>query len=191
MCAEITVPVGPIITATRYGWSSVGLCLTCILVHRIRVYRHCYVYKLLLLCQSSFLPLVCIICRIAACNVVHAIPIAEAITHHTKVLLQNIPLYQKAGAGLAAGGLGALVGSPADLSLIRMQSDSTLPEAQRRNYKGVGDALTRIVKDEGAMGLFRGAGPTVTRAMALNMGMLASNDQASDLLRPPSPPPAS
>ena len=27
------------------------------------------------------------------------------------------------------------------------------------------------------MGLFRGAGPTVARAMALNMGMLASNDQ--------------
>lgn len=91
--------------------------------------------------------------------------------------MQNIPLYQKAGAGLAAGGLGALVGSPADLSLIRMQADSTLPEAQRRHYKGVGDALTRIVKDEGAIGLFRGAGPTVTRAMALNMGMLASNDQ--------------
>lgn len=34
---------------------------------------------------------------------------------------QAIPLYQKAGAGLAAGGMGALVGSPADLSLIRMQ----------------------------------------------------------------------
>jgi len=101
-------------------------------------------------------------------------------TDQTEILLQNIPLYQKAGAGLAAGGLGALVGSPADLSLIRMQSDSTLPEAQRRNYKGVGDALTRIVKDEGAIGLFRGAGPTVTRAMALNMGMLASNDQASN-----------
>lgn len=89
-------------------------------------------------------------------------------------------MYQKAGAGLAAGGLGALVGSPADLSLIRMQADSTLPEAQKRHYKGVGDALTRIVKDEGAIGLFRGAGPTVTRAMALNMGMLASNDQVRD-----------
>lgn len=73
------------------------------------------------------------------------------------------------------------MGSPADLSLIRMQSDSTLPAAQRRNYKGVGDALTRIVKDEGAIGLFRGAGPTVTRAMALNMGMLASNDQVGCL----------
>ena len=46
-----------------------------------------------------------------------------------------------------------------------------------RAVQGVGDALTRIVKDEGVGGLFRGAGPTVARAMALNMGMLASNDQ--------------
>ena len=35
--------------------------------------------------------------------------------------LQNIPLWQKALAGLTAGGLGALVGNPADLTLIRMQ----------------------------------------------------------------------
>lgn len=52
------------------------------------------------------------------------------------VHMQPIPLYQKAGAGLAAGGLGALVGSPADLSLIRMQSDATLPPEKRRNYTG-------------------------------------------------------
>lgn len=96
---------------------------------------------------------------------------------------EPLPLYQKAGAGLAAGGLGALVGSPADLSLIRMQADSTLPVDQRRNYKGVGDALTRIVREEGVGGLFRGAGPTVVRAMALNMGMLASNDQAKEMLQ--------
>jgi solute carrier family 25 oxoglutarate transporter 11 len=56
---------------------------------------------------------------------------------------QPSPLWQKAGAGLAAGGLGALVGSPADLSLIRMQADATVPLAQRRNYKGVGDAMVR------------------------------------------------
>lgn len=92
-------------------------------------------------------------------------------------VLQPLPLWQKALAGLTAGGLGALVGSPADLSLIRMQSDSTLPPEKRRNYKGVGDALMRIVKEEGPGGLFRGAGPTVVRAMSLNMGMLASNDQ--------------
>lgn len=35
----------------------------------------------------------------------------------------------------------------------------------------------RIVKEEGVGGLFTGAAPTVVRAMALNMGMLASNDQ--------------
>jgi solute carrier family 25 oxoglutarate transporter 11 len=96
---------------------------------------------------------------------------------------QAIPLYQKAGAGLMAGGLGAMVGSPADLSLIRMQADSTLPIERRRNYKSVVDALVRIVKEDGAKGLFTGAGPTVVRAMSLNMGMLASNDQAKELLK--------
>eukprot|EP00879_Flechtneria_rotunda_P001951 GHRR01002125.1.p1 GENE.GHRR01002125.1~~GHRR01002125.1.p1 ORF type:complete len:305 (+),score=89.29 GHRR01002125.1:141-1055(+) len=95
---------------------------------------------------------------------------------------KNLPLWQKAACGLAAGGLGALVGTPADLTLIRMQADSTLPAQQRRNYKGVGDAMTRIVKEDGVAGLFRGAGPTVVRAMALNMGMLASNDQAKEMI---------
>lgn len=95
---------------------------------------------------------------------------------------QNIPLWQKAAAGLTAGGLGALVGSPADLTLIRMQADATLPVEKRRGYKNVGDALVRIVKEEGVKGLFTGATPTVVRAMALNMGMLASNDQAKEML---------
>jgi hypothetical protein len=141
---------------------------------------------------------------------------------------KNLPLWQKAACGLSAGGIGALVGTPADLSLIRMQADTTLPPEQRRNYKGVVDAMvralggrggrglaisgvgwvwrawlgfrsecggcvahwlahpdprhltlsqTRIVRDDGVAGLFRGGGPTVVRAMALNMGMLASNDQ--------------
>lgn len=95
---------------------------------------------------------------------------------------KNLPLWQKAVAGLSAGGIGALVGSPADLTLIRMQADSTLPVEQRRNYKGVGDAFVRIVREDGVGGLFRGAGPTVVRAMSLNMGMLASNDQAREMI---------
>lgn len=93
-----------------------------------------------------------------------------------------LPLWQKAACGLTAGGLGALVGSPADLSLIRMQADTQLPPAERRNYKHAFDALGRIVKEEGVGGLFTGAGPTVVRAMALNMGMLASNEQAKEML---------
>lgn len=42
------------------------------------------------------------------------------------VHLQNLPLWQKAVAGLSAGGIGALVGSPADLTLIRMQVGTSL-----------------------------------------------------------------
>lgn len=39
---------------------------------------------------------------------------------------QNLPLWQKAACGLTAGGLGALVGTPADLTLIRMQASVPL-----------------------------------------------------------------
>ena len=71
-----------------------------------------------------------------------------------------LPLAQKAGAGLAAGGLGAMFGSPADLSLIRMQADKTLPVNERRNYKGVGDAFKRILAEEGMTAYWVGAVPT-------------------------------
>ncbi|CAN1294884.1 Mitochondrial dicarboxylate/tricarboxylate transporter DTC [Linum perenne] len=94
-----------------------------------------------------------------------------------------LPLYQKALCGLTAGAIGASVGSPADLALIRMQADATLPAAQRRHYTNAFHALSRIVADEGFLALWKGAGPTVVRAMALNMGMLASYDQSLELFR--------
>lgn len=83
---------------------------------------------------------------------------------------------------LSAGGLAAIVGNPADLSLIRMQADTMLPEAERRNYRHVGHAFSSIVRDEGVGGLFKGALPTATRAMALNFGMLGFNTLAKDAL---------
>lgn len=104
---------------------------------------------------------------------------AAALAHNDN---KPLPLWQKAGCGLAAGGLGALIGNPADLTLLRMQADTSLPMEQRRNYKGLVDAFSRIIKEEGPKGLFTGATPTVVRAMALNMGMLASNDQAKEML---------
>lgn len=94
-----------------------------------------------------------------------------------------LPLYQKALCGLTAGAIGASVGNPADLALIRMQADATLAEAQRRHYKNVFHALYRIVADEGVLSLWKGAAPTVVRAMALNMGMLASYDQSVEFFR--------
>merc|ERR1711920_1153705 len=95
---------------------------------------------------------------------------------------KTLPFWKTTVCALSAGGLAAIVGNPADLSLIRMQADTMLPEAKRRSYRGVGNALTSIVRDEGVGGLFKGAVPTATRAMALNFGMLGFNTMAKDKL---------
>jgi solute carrier family 25 oxoglutarate transporter 11 len=95
----------------------------------------------------------------------------------------TIGFKERAGAGLAAGGLAAVVGNPADLALIRMQSDGLKPLAQRANYTSVVDALTRIAKNEGVSRLWAGAYPTVVRAMALNFGQLAFFSEAKNQLK--------
>jgi solute carrier family 25 oxoglutarate transporter 11 len=96
---------------------------------------------------------------------------------------QKIGFAERAGAGLAAGGLAAVVGNPADLALIRMQSDGLRPAAERAHYKSVVDALVRISKNEGVAALWAGAYPTVVRAMALNFGQLAFFSEAKTRLQ--------
>lgn len=95
---------------------------------------------------------------------------------------EKTPLWKTAACSLSAGGLAAIVGNPADLSLIRMQADSMLPADQRRGYRHVGHAFSSIVKNEGVLGLFKGTAPTAVRAMALNFGMLAGNTYSKDAL---------
>lgn len=75
-------------------------------------------------------------------------------------------------ASLTAGAIGSIVGNPADLALIRMQSDNNLPANERRNYKNVFDAVFRTVREEGLFALWRGSTPTVLRAMAMNFSLL-------------------
>ncbi|TLD28920.1 hypothetical protein PspLS_03861 [Pyricularia sp. CBS 133598] len=90
---------------------------------------------------------------------------------------------ERAAAGLSAGGLAAMIGNPADLALIRMQSDGLKPKESRQNYKSVIDALARITKNEGIAALWSGATPTVVRAMALNFGQLAFFSEAKAQLK--------
>lgn len=87
-------------------------------------------------------------------------------------------------ASLFAGAIGSFVGNPADLALVRMQSDINLPENERRNYKHVGDALMRTVREEGITTLWRGSFPTVCRAMAMNFSLLVPFEEAKKLLSP-------
>lgn len=95
---------------------------------------------------------------------------------------ESISFAKTSLCALAAGGLGAVAGNPADLSLIRMQTDSMLPAEQRVNFKHVGHAFTDIIAKEGFVGMFAGVAPTAGRAMCLNLGMLAGNSKAKDLL---------
>ncbi|KAK1832498.1 putative 2-oxoglutarate/malate translocator [Podospora conica] len=102
---------------------------------------------------------------------------------------QAIGFKERTGASVAAGGIAAMIGNPADLALIRMQSDGMKPLAERRNYKSVIDALASITKSEGVAALWAGAGPTVVRAMALNFGQLATFSEAKAQLSKTNLPP--
>ena len=46
-------------------------------------------------------------------------------------------------------GIAALISCPAEVTLVRISNDQTLPAESRRNYKGVSDAFSRILKEEG------------------------------------------
>ena len=92
----------------------------------------------------------------------------------------DVNLKMKSVFGLTAGFVGALFGNPADLILIRLQSDSTLPVEQRRNYTGFVNAFNRIIKEEGVVKLWRGSFPTILRAMVLNFGMLGPFDELKE-----------
>jgi hypothetical protein len=106
-----------------------------------------------------------------------------SLTTKAKDQNRNVGFKERATAGLAAGGLAAMVGNPADLALIRMQSDGLKPLAERKNYKSVIDALSSIAKSEGIGALWSGAAPTVVRAMALNFGQLAFFSEAKAQLK--------
>ncbi|CAA7403715.1 unnamed protein product [Spirodela intermedia] len=94
----------------------------------------------------------------------------------------NLALHKKIAAGLVAGGVGAAVGNPADVAMVRMQADGRLPAAERRNYRGVGDAIARMVRSEGVGSLWRGSSLTINRAMIVTASQLATYDQAKEAI---------
>eukprot|EP00826_Nyctotherus_ovalis_P002539 TRINITY_DN1050_c0_g1_i3.p1 TRINITY_DN1050_c0_g1~~TRINITY_DN1050_c0_g1_i3.p1 ORF type:complete len:327 (+),score=78.37 TRINITY_DN1050_c0_g1_i3:141-983(+) len=84
---------------------------------------------------------------------------------------------EKSIASLCTGAIAAFIANPFDLALIRFQADGTLPVDQRRNYRHWFDALTKIVGTEGFFTLWKGAFPTIVRAMCMNLGMLVPYEE--------------
>jgi len=90
----------------------------------------------------------------------------------------------KMAAGVTAGGIAATMCCPVEVGLIRAQADGRAPPGERRNYKGLFDAVRRIKAEEGVPALWRGVGPTVGRGAVVSMTQLASYDQAKESLQP-------
>jgi solute carrier family 25 oxoglutarate transporter 11 len=108
--------------------------------------------------------------------------IFQTLSDRLKLEDGSLPFERKLGASLCAGGLGALIGTPADAALVRMQADTVLPAEQRRNYKHAGDALMKMMKNEGITGFFSGATPTILRGLSINVGMLTTYDAYKDFV---------
>jgi len=83
----------------------------------------------------------------------------------------------RVGVGALAGGIAAYISCPMEVAVVRLSNDSTLPEKERRNYKGVVDTATRIVKEEGVAAFWRGSTPFVQRAMMVGVFQVATLDQ--------------
>ena len=56
------------------------------------------------------------------------------------------------------------------------------PPEERRNYKNVFNAFSRIVREEGVTAMWSGAVPTMARAMSLNVAMLVTYDECKERL---------
>ncbi|KAJ8715302.1 hypothetical protein PYW08_005283 [Mythimna loreyi] len=98
---------------------------------------------------------------------------------------RGIPSFpMKITMGVFAGGIGAFIGTPAEVALIRMTADGRLPPEKKRNYKNVFNAISRITREEGVTTLWRGAGATVSRAMVVNGAQLGSYAQSREMLLP-------
>jgi len=66
---------------------------------------------------------------------------------------EPIPFTSRLGMAAVAGACGGFVGTPGDMTNVRMQNDMKLPPDQRRNYKHAIDGMARVYREEGLMKL--------------------------------------
>jgi solute carrier family 25 oxoglutarate transporter 11 len=87
----------------------------------------------------------------------------------------------RVAVGAITGGMAAYISCPMEVALVRMSNDITLPINERRNYKGIADTASRIIKEEGISAFWRGSTPFVQRAMMVGIFQVATLDQFKDL----------
>lgn len=91
----------------------------------------------------------------------------------------SLPFYSKAVIGGISGAIAQVIASPADLIKVRMQADGLISsQGLQPRYSGLFDALSKIIRAEGVLGLWKGVSASVQRAFLVNMGELACYDHA-------------
>jgi len=95
-----------------------------------------------------------------------------------KPSLGSLQLLGKVGCASFAGIVGALIANPADVVLVRMQSDPFWPSKQRRNYRNAFDGLHQIIRKEGYRCLWKGCTPTLVRAVLITSTQIPSYHSA-------------
>lgn len=108
-------------------------------------------------------------------------PVEPKRPNHVAKSSSTVTFQTRVIAGLASGGLAALISCPAEVCLVRMSNDKTLPIEQRRNYRSVIDAGMRIGREEGLSAFWRGSGAFVQRAMVVGVCQVGSFDQLKSI----------
>jgi|UniRef100_A0A7S4FXG9 hypothetical protein len=94
----------------------------------------------------------------------------------------SLPAHYKFACSAAAGAGAALMSCPADLVLIRMQADGTLPAAQRRGYTHAMNGIRRVFQEEGFQSLYRGLRPLMARSVLCTASQFTTYDVVKRLL---------
>lgn len=86
-------------------------------------------------------------------------------------------------ASVFSGMCGGLAGNFADVVMVRMQNDASLPVDQRRNYKNALDGVWKIYKNEGGIRtLFTGWKPNMVRGVLITASQVVTYDMVKDAL---------
>lgn len=93
----------------------------------------------------------------------------------------NVGPAERTVAGLSSGACAAIISCPAEVSLVRMSNDSSLPADKRRGYKSVFDCAKRILNEEGPRAFWRGSMPFVYRAMLVGVTQVGTLDQFKEM----------
>lgn len=88
----------------------------------------------------------------------------------------HMSIPKKFACGAMAGGIAQFVASPTDLVKVQMITDARVNAVPK--FRGVADCFRQLYASNGLLGMWKGVGPNVARAMAVNMGELATYDSA-------------